>query len=102
MRFDGVGGSSLPPWVVRVGETFNYKLPKLIDSEDVDVDLETTGSKSLLTDCDCYGLDKAGQEVELTLPDNWPSAVTSEVLLVYLSHGSESRIYSIPITITFD
>ena len=56
LRFEGVGGSSLPPWVVRAGDSFSYKLPKLVDSEEVGIDIESTGSNSLLTDCDCFEL----------------------------------------------
>ena len=38
----------------------------------------------------------------MEVPEDWPEDVTSETLLVYISHGTDSKIYQIQISIVFD
>ena len=102
LEFIGIGGDQLPPWVVKPGQRYRYDLPDLAEAEGVEITVFNSLPDSPLNDCDCYELKKNKQKVDLTLPEDWPTEEAFDVLTVLLSHGSNNRIYSIPITVLFD
>ena len=54
LAFQGVGSHSLTPWVVKPGQRFHYKLPALVDPDEVEVSLGVDRQGSQLANCDCY------------------------------------------------
>lgn len=101
LAFQGVGSHSLTPWVVKPGQRFHYKLPALVDPDEVEVSLGVDRQGSQLANCDCYEYRGGSHRLSLKLPSDWPEDAASETLLVFLSHGTESSIYHVPVTVVF-
>ena len=40
LGFKGIGGSFLPPWIVKPGEKFRYVMPALIDDANIDISVK--------------------------------------------------------------
>ena len=103
LGYKGIGGVFLPPWIVEPGSRFKYKLPSLINDDNVDVEVEAARLDSRLEDCDCFFFRRNRNEITLDVPEDWLlDDENAETFAIHLSHEDEHKIFYVPVLIILD
>ena len=97
VEYTGIGGSSLTPWFVRPGVRFAYQLPSMHDGTSVQL-VHSVDSKHI-DQYTTYEYLPDSNQIWIHLSLYWNRIVTEDSINVILSSGTESKTYTIPITI---
>ena len=103
LGYKGIGGVYLPPWIVEPGSRFKYILPRLINDDNVDVEVGASRLDSKLEDCDCFVYNRKKDMITLDVPEDWLlDTVNAETFAIHLSHEGEHKIFYVPVIIILD
>ena len=99
-EFYGIGGSTLTPWRIKPGVRFAYLLPPMPNKTTIQ--LVHAVDSNQIDQYKTYAYLPDSNQIRVHLSNDWNRFVTQDSIEVILSHGADSKTYTIPITIILD